>query len=252
MMHTEGNITANHSGFTLVELMVAMVVAFLVSAAVYASYKIQQKTHTAQLQVVEIQQNLRIAMETLTSDLLLAGLDPKFTGEYKILPGEAGPANFTFYADLCEDGDPASGQANCLDNSGPFENQIMPERFTYRLFTPASADADDTTSLLRRIPDPNPAPVPPLSDQDKIIAENIEVLEFYYIMANGTATTAPSPGQIDNIRAVRITLVARADEPDYNYTNTSAYPLGSGATFNPPDDNFRRRSLFKTIELRNI
>lgn len=251
MMNTESRITANHSGFTLVELLVAMVVAFLVSAAVYASYKIQQKTHTAQMQVNEIQQNLRIAMETMSRDLLMAGLDPKFTGEYKILPGEAKSANFTFYADLCEDGNPASDQANCQDNSGSFENQIMPERYTYLLFMPPSADADDTFSLLRRIPDP--APGPPLSDQDKVIAENIEFLEFNYIMANGTATTAPSSGHIENIRAIQITLVARADEPDYNYTNTSTYPLGSGKVFDPkPDDNFRRRSLIKTIELRNI
>ena len=52
-------------GFTLVELLIAMVVAFLVTAAVYASHKVQQQTYKAQQQVTEMQQNLRAAMDMI-------------------------------------------------------------------------------------------------------------------------------------------------------------------------------------------
>ncbi|MGW8161416.1 MAG: prepilin-type N-terminal cleavage/methylation domain-containing protein, partial [Desulfobulbales bacterium] len=44
-------------GFTLVEMMVALVVAFLVVAALYASYKVQQQNEKIQQQVTQIQQN---------------------------------------------------------------------------------------------------------------------------------------------------------------------------------------------------
>lgn len=259
MMSTERSIACNHSGFTLVELMVTLVVAFLVSAAVYASYKVQQQTHKAQQQVTEVQQNLRVAMDMITRDCIMVAFDPWYTGVYGIertlnVGGTdfvTGPATFIFTADLCEDGnDPPTAVCPA---TGPYQNQPIPERVMYRLLPTAgntTADADDTTALLRWFPDP---PGPAIPAEQKIIAENIEVMEFYYIMANGTGTTTPNTNQIENIRAIRVTLVARADEPDFKYTNTETYPLGSGAPdFDPsPDDNFRRRALIQTIELRN-
>jgi type IV pilus assembly protein PilW len=251
-MTTEHSIANNPSGFTLVELMVTLVVAFLVSAAVYASYKVQQQTHKAQMQVTELQQNLRVAMDMITREFVMAGFDPWYTGQYGIEDNRnidgtdynTGPDTIIFTADFCEDG--SDLPTTVCPATGPYQNQPIPERLMYRLVVPGTADADDTTALLRWFLD---AAIP--NDQ-KIIAENIEFMELYYIMANGTGTTTPTTNNIPNIRAIRVTLVARADDPDFKYTNTETYPKGSGAPdYDPDDDNFRRRGLIQTIELRN-
>ncbi|GAB4342355.1 MAG: hypothetical protein Kow0089_17340 [Desulfobulbaceae bacterium] len=228
-------------GFTLVELLIAMVVALLVSAAVYASYKVQQQTHKAQMQVTEIQQNLRAAMETMARDFHFAGYDPTRTGDYGVLSGSSS-TRFLFTADLCDDGGNPNAATPCAAG-GPYAGETFDETYQYELFTPAAdiADDDDTTAL-RRTNTPNP------------IAENIEFIEFYYILNDGSGTLGPlNAAQLPLVRSVRVTLVGRADEPDYKYTNTQTYPRGSGAgDYDPPDDNYRRRSLIRTIELRNM
>jgi len=237
-MKIKQGIIQNQSGFTLVELLIAMVVAMLVSAAVYASYKVQQQTYKVQTQVTEIQQNLRAGMEMMTREMKMAGYDPSWSGEYGI-DNSSSADSFRFTADLCEDGGEAKDSGVCPPST-PYAGDSLQEKYQYELYPPGTADDDDTTAL-RRIPG-GPA-----------IAENIEFIEFYYILKNGTGTTNPNPAQMVDVRSVRVTMVARADEPDFKYTNTDTYPLGSGAPdYDPPDDNYRRRSLIRTIELRNM
>ncbi len=237
--------TKNRPGFTLVELLIAMVVALLVSGAVYASYKVQQRTSKAQDQVTRIQQNLRAGMEMMTTDFKHVGFDPYLTGVYEIDAG-SGPSRFNFTADNCENGEipKAVGAGNCATGPysagqpmGPLD---MAETFSYGLFDSDGDGVDD--ALMRE------ATVPPVP-----IAENIERVDFYYIKDNGAATPSPvTQAERRCIRSVRVTLIGRADQPDYSYTNTDTYTLASGDVYDPPDDNFRRRSLTRTIELRNM
>ena len=48
----------NEGGFTLIEMMVAMVIASFVFAGIYGVYTIQQRSYTVQEQVSEMQQRL--------------------------------------------------------------------------------------------------------------------------------------------------------------------------------------------------
>ncbi|MFC1863124.1 prepilin-type N-terminal cleavage/methylation domain-containing protein [Thermodesulfobacteriota bacterium] len=63
-------------GFTLVELLIAMVITVIVMSAVYSVYYSQQKSYRTQQQVAMMQQNLRGAMIMLTKDIRMAGYDP--------------------------------------------------------------------------------------------------------------------------------------------------------------------------------
>jgi type IV pilus assembly protein PilW len=229
-MKTKQHLMQNQSGFTLVELLIAMVVALLVSAAIFASYKVQQQTHKAQMQVTEIQQNLRAAMEMMSREFKMVGYDPTYTGEYGITVATA--TNFQFTADLCDNGDdPKAVAVPLCPAPGKYAGQNLDETYNYRIF--------GTRDLVR-----TPA--------DSPIAHNIEFIEFYYILEDGTGRPAPSADEIVDVRSVRVTIVARAAEPDFKYTDTNTYPLGSGApSLGPYGDNFRRRSLIRTIELRN-
>jgi type IV pilus assembly protein PilW len=63
------------SGFTLIELMIAMAIAGLVLTAVYAAFGSQLRTHVGQLMTVEIQQSIRAAFTLMQHDIRMAGYD---------------------------------------------------------------------------------------------------------------------------------------------------------------------------------
>jgi type IV pilus assembly protein PilW len=64
---------SRQQGFTLVELLVVMVIMGVVVMAIYGLYQSNQRSNLKQDEVVELQQNLRVAMEQLRKDILLAG-----------------------------------------------------------------------------------------------------------------------------------------------------------------------------------
>jgi prepilin-type N-terminal cleavage/methylation domain-containing protein len=70
------------NGFTLPELIIAMAIAVVVSMAAYSIFIKSNKTFTAQQDVVEEQQNLRLTMERIMKDVRTAGFglpDPPFS-----------------------------------------------------------------------------------------------------------------------------------------------------------------------------
>ena len=65
----------NNYGFTLLELMIAMVIASIVAAAIMMSFDSQQKTQVNQQLVVEMQQDARAALYLMQQDIRMAGYD---------------------------------------------------------------------------------------------------------------------------------------------------------------------------------
>ncbi|UCD71552.1 MAG: prepilin-type N-terminal cleavage/methylation domain-containing protein [Syntrophobacterales bacterium] len=72
-MRRRGECELNQKGLTLIELMVALAIGFIVIAAVYQAFTSQQRTYTIQDQVAEAQQSARAAMNILMRDLRMAG-----------------------------------------------------------------------------------------------------------------------------------------------------------------------------------
>jgi len=62
-----------NSGFTLVELLVAVALGLVVMAGLYQTFRTQHDTYIVQDQVAAMQQNLRAAMYLITRDLQMAG-----------------------------------------------------------------------------------------------------------------------------------------------------------------------------------
>lgn len=261
-------LSASNHGFTLVELMVTMVVAFLVIAAVYASYVVQQRTQIEQQQVTRIQQNLRGGLAMMAKEFKMAGYDPTLSGEYGITT--ATKTVFAFTADLCEDGDdpkdsdpslpspdgprcpgPFDASGNPTDDDQPNAGRRLEEQYIYQLF---DSNGDGINDALQRVPALAPNPAVP-------VAENIEQVEFSYIMENGSTQESVAAGQLENIRAVQITLLARSDQPDFRFTSQQIFTTLFGTTWDPANTalfkianslNYRRRILLATIELRNM
>jgi len=65
----------NKKGITLIELLVVLVISGLIVAGIYRVFIAQTRAYTVQDQVVEVQQNIRNAMELLLRDLRMAGFD---------------------------------------------------------------------------------------------------------------------------------------------------------------------------------
>ena len=70
------------------------------------------------------------------------------------------------------------------------------------------------------------------------VAENIEDLRFRYVMSDGAILDAVPGGQLDNIRMIQTTIVARSDKTDPELAKVG--------------DGFRRRTLTTNIQLRNL
>ena len=66
-------VTKREAGFTLIELLIVMVVMGLVITSVYSLFINSKKTATTSEEVVDVQQNLRIAIDTLAGDIRMAG-----------------------------------------------------------------------------------------------------------------------------------------------------------------------------------
>jgi type IV pilus assembly protein PilW len=69
----------NKKGVSLIELLVALVICGTVVAGSYRFFITQNKAYAVQDQVIEAQQNVRLAMEILLRDLRMAGYDDDST-----------------------------------------------------------------------------------------------------------------------------------------------------------------------------
>lgn len=146
-----------NTGFTIVELMVAMVISLVVMGAIYSTFQAQQKSYIHQERVAVVQQNLRAGMYYMTREIRMAGYDPTGSSNFGIgSTSDQASINFTM--------DYLYSNATLSDN-GVIDSG---EGITYSL---------SGTNLVRDAGSGN-----------KVIAENITTLEFTYWDKDGNGT----------------------------------------------------------------
>jgi type IV pilus assembly protein PilW len=74
-----------NQGVTLIELLIALVISAILIAALYRIFIGQQKTYVVQEQVVDMQQNVRAAINKMMREIRMAGFGN--TGDVRNLPG---------------------------------------------------------------------------------------------------------------------------------------------------------------------
>lgn len=67
------SLLTSHRGFTLVELLIAIVITALAIAAVYSTFIVQQRSFSSQDQVAETQVSSKIAFDMIVNDIRNAG-----------------------------------------------------------------------------------------------------------------------------------------------------------------------------------
>ncbi|RWX42938.1 type IV pilus assembly protein PilW [Candidatus Electrothrix aarhusensis] len=227
-----------NKGFTLVELLIAMAISGILVTSMYSVYTLQQRSYTVQDQVSEIQQKARAALDIMTREIRMATYDPGKNCAATIHPS-SNETKLVF--DTCDPGD-----------------DLCPEcRVTF--------EWDDATDTLQMTKDQGrddaSDPSLPLDNLLLTIARGVDAVEFKYFDEDGKPVLASI-----NASTVRISLLVRATYPDRKYTNTTLYQPASvldggslpdtwanlnGSGGNPANDNFHRRLLITTVQMRN-
>jgi len=190
------------SGFTLVELLIAMTIGLIILTALSSTFLIQRDAYDDQEQIAEMVQNARAVMDMMTREIRLAGYDPTGTMQ------RSNPTNADFV------GIPYN--ANKLEIFADLNGD---------------ADTDDTNEYIKYTMDSD-YPFEIRRDTGggrQEFALNIQSFPFVYFDSNGNSTTTTA-----NIRQVRITITARTSKPDRNYTPNSGYRTYTLASYITP------------------
>lgn len=243
-------------GFTLVELIITMAISGVIAISIYSAYISQQRTYLAQEQVAEMQQNLRAAVELITREIKMAGYDYTGGAGSAITYASSGQMSFTMDGnddgDLCDSNEIIDFGFNSTDDS---ERDGIPVAGG----VPLRRQTGDTKAYA-------PNCTESTGGGYQAIADNIQAVEFFYKLADGTTTSSPSTAQLSEIRSVQVSILAKAGQADQNYTDTATYCQASNLdpdtglcvspapadVWGPYNDNFRRRLLISTIQCRNL
>ena len=211
-------------GFTLVELMIAMALGGILMAAVMTTFMSQHTSYLAQDEVVEMQQNAKVALDMLTRDIRSAGYNPQN------IAGGAGitaAGNGTEFLPLTFTRDDGTGVLETISYS------------QFDAYAAAAIPGDGVVDdLARNMND---------GSGRQVVAENISRLEFRYLDEDGSVTAS-----LPDIRSIQISILAVVSRRDKSFTKTMTYSSASGATWGPYNDNLRRRLLITTIQCRNL
>lgn len=238
------------AGFTLVELMIALVISFFVAAGIYQAFTTQNKTHIVQRRIVEMQQTLRGVLSLMEKEIKMAGYDPGETGAFGITSatttllqftysGSGNPIRFQLY-DSTSDSDTGTNELQRMQGGSAVAFHIDDLRFAYAYDADGDGDTDlQGGQIIWGVP--NSGNWYNLDDDNNGAIDTSDT-------AGGTDTgTTVDP---DDIRAVRVWVLVRASQTDSDYTDPDTYVLGDRRY--TPADNYRRILGQTTILMRNM
>ena len=147
----QNSIKNNERGFTLVELLIAMVISLVVLTSLSSAFISQRKTYDVQEQITEMIQSTRGAIDIISREVKMAGYDPTGVGIVGI-PYSAGQLEIR--ADLNVDGDTADFNETIIytENSGMIEREeggntvTLAENIQSFLFQYYDIDGNATTT----------------------------------------------------------------------------------------------------------
>ncbi len=181
-------------GFTLIELLIALAVGSLLMGGIYGILVQQRNVYTMHQQLLEMRQNIRMGLDVMTNDIRMAGFDPTGNAGAGIVTAEADLMRFT----LDRNGSGTIGDAAFEDvayraRSGSLRIQSVREK----------------------------------ASGFQAIVDTIQRLRFCYVLPGSDPQLPCVPevpaGELQNIRAVRLTLTAKASRRDPQYAENGGY-----------------------------
>lgn len=200
----------NDSGFTLVELMIAIGVFAIISIALMVVFDSFQRGYTTQQVTLDVVQKARSAISFMAYDIKQAGLDPRETDDFRVRKATA--TEFTFDFDTPD-------SAGVFDGTLDITNANRPERRTYLL-------SGTKLYQINNAADPSNVPVPAATSTDLVLLTDIITTSgqsrFEYIDKDRNTMTVPvAATNFRNIRGVRVFLtVSERSGRDGNISRT--------------------------------
>lgn len=223
----------SNQGFTILELLIALVVSLLALGAIYSTFLNQQKSYQVQEETAAMQQNIRAAMFYMQREIRMAGCDPVGSANARIITADATQIRFT---EDVRGNTPGSLPEGNTDDPN--------EDITYKL---------SGANLVRE----NVF----LGGGMQVVAENIDALDFVYLdgasppnVLNDYSGTGSVPAaNLNQIRSVEVTIVARTQRPLLASQNKRAYfNQQARQILAPQNDRVSRRRLAASIKCRNL
>ena len=220
-------------GFTLTELMVALAISAVVLTGMYRTFVQQQRVSTQQEQLIEARQNARLSMDAMIEEIRDAGFDPGGLAGAGIV--QANSTSLRFTRDMNCNGTLGSTQQPYAKGAN---DRGLGEDIAYSFNSPRQD--------IRRQVFEDGAPAGPPAP----LASNIIDLNFCYLLKDDLRNNLPKPCTLTpttlvDIRAVQVTLTARATAPDPHYTDADSK---SNALFK----KYHKATLSSFVRLRNL
>lgn len=212
----------NNLGFTMIELMIAMLVCVILIVSMISAFHSQETTQLTQEQVVEMHQNIRVGLEIMSREIRMAGYDPgnKY-GAGIDRPGDGSAADPLIFSMVADN----DGKDNYILNASNDGNRKNPVNIVdeegelkYIIYSLYDAYADGDLDLGRKI-----------DGQKEAIVENVSEFTLVYYDQDGNLTSDKTA-----VRSIKITITIKADK--------HAADFKDGGT----------RTLSKTIKCRNL
>ena len=217
-----------NQGSTIIELLIAMVVTLLALGTIYSTFLNQHKSYVVQEETAVMNQNLRIALFYMQREIRMAGCDPAGNADARIITANATSINFT------ED---VRGDFDDSDPDGDTDDAN--ENITYCL---------KANNLVKNTGGGN-----------QLVVPDIDAIDFVYLDGSSPPIVLNPEGSdvtgenLDQIRSVELTMVARTDKITLASPNENAYFNERGRQILAPQhDYFSRRCLMVRINCRNL
>ena len=237
-------IYREQKGLTIIELLIAMVLAIILTSAAYRTFSSQQKVYTVQEQVTEMQQALRSTMMTMVREIRMAG---------------------------CIDPDDRDGfEGNDIDTDVPYDSDTSPfsngdnerieEATNTSICFEADVDDDNATETIRYFIDANGQLVRQCwqwngatwqpDGNPQLFPEHFAGIFLEYTFEDGERGVPGFQGDgtddREDIRMVHLTLVARTLKEDPEYRD------GLNISGSASDGTCRTRTISANIRVRNM
>ena len=200
-------------GFTLVELMIAMALGLVVLGAMYGVFTTQSKQFSNQEQIVEMQQNARMAIDIISREIRMAGYNPQRT-----------TGSFTFLL--------AASESRATN-----QNNVA---LTYDEDSDGTEDSNDSEQVAFRVEGGVLKRFSTGAVHWQPLVENISALDFTYTLNDGTVVQNPNATQVLIIVKVKISVTAKTAKEDLAYTDPTN------------NDHYRRYTLAASVTPRNL
>lgn len=273
-------ILKKEKGLTLIELLIALVISGLLIAGLYRTFINQQKTYTIQEQVVDMQQNVRAAINRMMTEIRMAG----FGNVSMVLPVSYSTGTFNNVLNL---NTPTTGSltiVSCVGETsalavegGIGQNQITVSAFMDGQGNPLFNTGDKKYISIGGL---ETHMITSIDSGTKTITLNgpliyyhpvgvpvyiVKALSYQVASVNGVPTLmrdenmgdGPQP-QADNIEDLQFTYLDANENPTLNPLDIRIIRVALRARTERQDpdlndgDGYRRRQIASNIHIRNM